>query len=56
MNTQTTPQCARLHLAAVRVHISICAAWPEARRAFGITFTPSGVPAIAQPPARRRPQ
>lgn len=55
MTTQTL-QCTRLHLAAVRVHLSICSAWPAAQRAFGITFTPNGVPNIAQPPAHRRPQ
>lgn len=37
----------KLHLAAVKTHLAHCAAVPRLGRFFGLTFTPTGVPAIA---------
>ena len=44
----------RLHLSALRVHIALCAAYPSARREFGLVFTTSGVPGIAAVPGLRK--
>lgn len=40
----------RLHLSALKVHLAHCAAIPRIGRHFGITFTASGIPAIASVP------
>lgn len=37
----------KLHLAAIKTHLAHCAAVPRIGHYFGITFTASGVPAIA---------
>lgn len=40
----------RLHLSALKVHLSHCANAPHTGRTIGLTFTPSGVPGIASVP------
>lgn len=42
----------RLHLSALKAHLAHCAAVAGAGRYFGLTFTTSGVPAIAAVPTR----
>jgi hypothetical protein len=40
----------RLHLSALKVHLAHCAAIPRIGRFFGVTFTTSGIPAVASVP------
>lgn len=41
-----------LTLAALKVHLAHCAAYPTIRRNFGVMFTASGIPAVGILPVR----
>ena len=36
----------KLSLAALKVHLFHCSAYPAVRRAFGVMFTASGIPQV----------
>lgn len=42
----------KLSIAALKVHLAHCSAYPSARRNFGVMFTASGVPTVGVPPVR----
>ncbi|MGL6245678.1 hypothetical protein [Pseudomonas sp.] len=43
----------KLTLAALKVHLAHCSAYPSIRRNFGVMFTASGIPEVGVPPVRR---
>lgn len=43
----------RLHLSALKVHLAHCAVFKGTGRVIGLTFTVSGIPAVAAVPAAR---
>lgn len=42
----------KLSLAALKVHLHHCSAYPVIRRNFGVIFTANGLPEVGIPPVR----